>query len=74
MANKPRKKLSAKNFTILISSLLALLIAFAIALPAVTVTQFDEISSVRRAENPAVPTPTIRRTLTKFTTRATTTA
>ena len=43
MANKPRKKLSAKNFTILISSLLALLIAFAIALPAVTVTQFDDV-------------------------------
>lgn len=43
MANKPRKKLSAKNFTIIISSLLALLLAFAIALPAVTVTQFDDV-------------------------------
>ena len=43
MANKPRKKLSAKKFTIIISSLLALLLAFAIALPAVTVTQFDDV-------------------------------
>ena len=40
---KTRKKMSAKWFTVLIGSLLALLIAFAIALPAVTVTQFDDV-------------------------------
>lgn len=43
MGNKPRKKLSAKVFTIIVASLLALLVAFAIALPAVTVTQFDAV-------------------------------
>lgn len=40
---KTRKKLSAKWFTVIIGSLLALLIAFAIALPCVTVTYYDGV-------------------------------
>ena len=43
MQKNQRKKLTAKTFTIIIASLLALLIAFAIALPAVLVTQFDAV-------------------------------
>ena len=43
MAKTKRKKLSAKVFTIIISSLLAVLIAFAIALPAVLVNNFDAV-------------------------------
>lgn len=43
MANKPRKKLSAKIFTIIIGSLLALLWAFTIALPAVTIIHYDAV-------------------------------
>lgn len=42
-SEKTRKKLSAKWFTVIIGSLLALLIAFAIALPCVTVTYYDGV-------------------------------
>lgn len=43
MQNKQGKKMSAKIFTIVISSLLALLLAFSIILPAVSVTVFDAV-------------------------------
>jgi len=43
MAKKQRKKLSAKVFTIIVASLLALLWAFTIALPIVTTTHFDAV-------------------------------
>ena len=40
-SNAPRKKMSAKWFTVLIGSLLALLIAFAITLTTVSVVKYD---------------------------------
>lgn len=43
MSKSSKKKLSAKYFTILISSLLALLIAFSVALPVVAIGSFDPV-------------------------------
>lgn len=43
MADKKRKKMSAKLFTIIVSCIAAVLIAFAIALPVVTVGTYDDV-------------------------------
>ena len=43
MADKKRKKMSAKLFTIIVSCIAAVLIAFAIALPVVTVGTYDAV-------------------------------
>lgn len=43
MADKKRKKMSAKLFTIIVSCIAAVLIAFAIALPVVTVGTYDQV-------------------------------
>lgn len=43
MADKKRKKMSAKLFTIIVSCIAAILIAFAIALPVVTVGTYDAV-------------------------------